>query len=43
MWGEGLIEQNEQEFAESNGDLSFTDLIDSDAHKVQLQQGGLPN
>ena len=38
-----LIEQNEQEFAESNDDLSFTDLIDSDAHKNSTAgKGGLP-
>ena len=38
-----LIEQNEQEFAESNDDLSFTDLIDSDAHKSSTAgKGGLP-
>lgn len=38
-----LIEQNEQEFAESNDDLSFTDLIDSDTHKSSTAgKGGLP-
>jgi hypothetical protein len=38
-----LIEQNEQEFAESNDDFSFTDLIDSDAHKNSTAgKGGLP-
>ena len=38
-----LIEQNEQEFAESNDDFSFTDLIDSDAHKSSTAgKGGLP-
>ena len=28
-----LIEQNEQEFAESDDDISWTDLIDTEAHK----------
>ena len=38
-----LIEQNEQEFAESNDDFSFTDLIDSEAHKNSTAgKGGLP-
>ena len=38
-----IIEQNEQEFAESNDDFSFTDLIDSDAHKSSTAgKGGLP-
>ena len=38
-----LIEQNEQEFAESTDDLSFTDLIDSDTHKSSTAgKGGLP-
>ena len=38
-----LIEQNKQEFAESNDDFSFTDLIDSDAHKNSTAgKGGLP-
>ncbi len=38
-----LIEQNEQEFAESNDDFSFTDLIDSDSHKSSTAgKGGLP-
>ena len=38
-----LIEQNEQEFADSNDDLSFTDLIDLETHKSSTAgKGGLP-
>ena len=38
-----LIEQNEQEFADSNDELSWTELIDSDEHKSSTAgKGGLP-
>ena len=38
-----LIEQNEQEFAESDDDISWTDLIDTEAHKNSIAgKGGLP-
>ena len=38
-----LIEQNEQEFAESTEDISWTDLIDTDAHNNSTAgKGGLP-
>ncbi|MED5307820.1 MAG: hypothetical protein VYA95_00585, partial [Candidatus Thermoplasmatota archaeon] len=38
-----LIEQNEQEFAESNDELSWTELIDSETHKSSTAgKGGLP-
>mgnify|MGYP001270714890 CR=1 FL=1 len=38
-----LIEQNEQEFAESNDELSWTELIDSDTHKSSTAgKDGLP-
>tara|TARA_B100000927_G_C16379167_1_gene434712 strand:- start:557 stop:883 length:327 start_codon:yes stop_codon:yes gene_type:complete len=38
-----LIEQNEQEFAESDEDLSWTELVDTDAHTSSTAgKGGLP-
>ncbi|MCH2648292.1 MAG: MerC domain-containing protein [Candidatus Poseidoniaceae archaeon] len=38
-----LIEQNEQEFADSSDELSWTELIDSDEHKSSTAgKGGLP-
>ena len=38
-----LIEQNEQEFTESNEDISWTDLIDADAQKnATAGKSGLP-
>ena len=38
-----LIEQNEQEFAEDNDELSWTELIDSETHKSSTAgKGGLP-
>ena len=38
-----LIEQNEQEFAESDDDISWTDLIDTEAHKNSTAgKGGIP-
>ena len=40
---EALIEQNEQEFADSSDELSWTELIDSDEHKSSTAgKGGLP-
>lgn len=38
-----LIEQNEQEFAESDEDLSWTELVDTEAHNSSSAgKGGLP-
>ncbi|MEC8352991.1 MAG: MerC domain-containing protein [Candidatus Thermoplasmatota archaeon] len=38
-----LIEQNQQEFADSSDELSFTDLVDSETHKSSTAgKGGIP-
>ena len=38
-----LIEQNEQEFADSENPLSWTELVDSEEHKNSSSgKGGLP-